>query len=168
MIHLFLALCSISWGQSTTTVNVIDQLRFQNLSEDVRAIQSGRPVLTSTLTVRGGVCFGDGTCQTTAATAVNNSSIAKAWVKFNGTGTPAINASFNVASITDNGTGNYTVNWDTDFASADYAVVASGNVNTGKIEVDSHAAGSVRILCYDISNNLVDLDSISVIAFGDQ
>jgi hypothetical protein len=30
---------------------------------------------------------------------------AKAWVNFNGTGTVAIRASYNVSSITDNGTG---------------------------------------------------------------
>lgn len=34
-----------------------------------------------------------------------------AWVNFNGTGTVAIRASYNVSSITDNGTGNYTVNF---------------------------------------------------------
>ena len=41
-------------------------------------------------------------------TVINGS--AKAWVNFNGTGTVAIRASFNVSSITDNGTGDYTVN----------------------------------------------------------
>lgn len=49
---------------------------------------------------------------------------AKAWVRFNGTGTVAINASFNVTSITDNGVGNYTVNFTTPFADINY--VASG------------------------------------------
>jgi hypothetical protein len=39
------------------------------------------------------------------------SGAAKAWVNFNGTGTVAIRASFNVTSITDNGTGDYTVNF---------------------------------------------------------
>ena len=37
----------------------------------------------------------------------------RAWVNFNGTGTVAIRAQFNVSSITDNGTGNYTVNFTT-------------------------------------------------------
>ena len=36
---------------------------------------------------------------------------AKAWVNFNGTGTVAIRASFNVSSITDNGVGNHTINF---------------------------------------------------------
>lgn len=46
--------------------------------------------------------------------------IAKAWVNFDGTGTVAIRASFNVSSITDNGTGNYTVNFTNAFADTNY------------------------------------------------
>ena len=48
---------------------------------------------------------------------------AKAWVNFNGTGTVAIRAQFNVSSITDNGVGNYTVNFTTAMQDADYAPV---------------------------------------------
>ena len=53
------------------------------------------------------------------------SGAAKAWVNFNGTGTVAIRASFNVTSITDNGTGDYTVNFTTAMADADYAAIAT-------------------------------------------
>ena len=45
----------------------------------------------------------------------------RAWVNFNGTGTVAIRAQFNVSSITDNGTGDYTVNSTTALADANYA-----------------------------------------------
>ena len=51
---------------------------------------------------------------------------AKAWVNFNGTGTPAIRASYNVSSITDNGTGDYTVNFTTALVDANYATVFGG------------------------------------------
>ena len=51
--------------------------------------------------------------------------IAKAWVNFNGTGTVAINGSFNVSSITDNGTGDYTVNFTTAMPNANYAATAT-------------------------------------------
>lgn len=44
-----------------------------------------------------------------------------AWVNFNGTGTVAIRAQYNVSSITDNGTGNYTVNFTTAAPDANYA-----------------------------------------------
>jgi hypothetical protein len=51
---------------------------------------------------------------------------AKAWVNFDGTGTPAIRAQFNVSSITDNGTGDYTVNFTTALADANYVLVVGG------------------------------------------
>jgi hypothetical protein len=57
------------------------------------------------------------------------SGLAKAWVNFNGIGTVAIRASYNVSSITDNGTGDYTVNFTTAFADANYAAVVSGDAN---------------------------------------
>jgi hypothetical protein len=46
----------------------------------------------------------------------------KAFVNFDGTGTPAIRAQFNVSSITDNGTGDYTVNFATALVDANYAL----------------------------------------------
>jgi hypothetical protein len=55
-----------------------------------------------------------------------NSNTVRAWVNFNGTGTVAIRASFNVSSITDNGTGDYTVNFTTAMPDANYAIVSSG------------------------------------------
>ena len=55
----------------------------------------------------------------------------KAWVNFNGTGTVAIRAQYNVSSITDNGTGNYTVNFTTAMSDANYAVTATGDYTLG-------------------------------------
>jgi hypothetical protein len=52
--------------------------------------------------------------------------ICKAWVNFNGTGTVAIRASYNVSSITDNGTGSYTVNFTTAMVDTNYSVAVSG------------------------------------------
>ena len=61
------------------------------------------------------------------------SGTAKAWVNFNGTGTVAIRAAFNVTSITDNGTGNYTVNFTTAMPDANYSVTGiTGNFNGGE------------------------------------
>lgn len=56
----------------------------------------------------------------------------RAWVNFNGTGTVAIRAAYNVTSITDNGTGSYTVNFTTAMPDANYAatVTAGGTLNT--------------------------------------
>ena len=51
--------------------------------------------------------------------------VCRAWVNFNGTGTVAIRASFNVTSITDNGTGDYTVNFTNAMPDANYCVTTS-------------------------------------------
>jgi hypothetical protein len=51
--------------------------------------------------------------------------LCKAWVNFNGTGTVAIRASYNVSSITDNGTGDYTVNFTTALADVNYSALVS-------------------------------------------
>ena len=65
-----------------------------------------------------------GTSTTTLVTSGRqqyHQSAAKAWVVFNGTGTPAINASYNVSSLTDLATGRYTVNFTTAFSSVNYS-----------------------------------------------
>jgi hypothetical protein len=55
----------------------------------------------------------------------------RAWVNFNGTGTPAIRASGNVSSITDNGTGDYTVNFTTAMPDANYSIVGMTGPQAG-------------------------------------
>lgn len=54
---------------------------------------------------------------------------ARAWVNFNGTGTPAIRASGNISSITDNGVGDYTVNFATAMPDVNYAFELSTSSN---------------------------------------
>jgi hypothetical protein len=77
---------------------------------------------------------------------------ARAWVQFNGTGTVAINSSFNVSSITDNGTGDYTVNFTSSISDALYLVIGSAYVATadttrvGIVGPKTLATGSVRVL----------------------
>ena len=97
----------------------------------------------------------------TASTAIENAitGSAKAWVNFNGTGTVAIRASYNVTSITDNGTGAYTVNFSTAMPDANYSVAgvvkefdgatasavwlqpALGTIAT------VYTTGSIRVIC---------------------
>jgi hypothetical protein len=69
----------------------------------------------------------------------------RAWVHFDGTGTPAIRASGNVTSITDNGTGDYTVNFTTAMPDADYSVVGTTRSNGVVMISGSPLAGSVSI-----------------------
>jgi hypothetical protein len=70
-----------------------------------------------------------GTKSVPVSTVVDGS--AKAWVNFNGTGTVAIRASFNVSSITDNGTGDYTVNFTNAMTDANYAAVGMSQAVIG-------------------------------------
>jgi hypothetical protein len=57
--------------------------------------------------------------------------LCKAWVNFNGTGTVAIRASYNVSSITDNGVGDYTVNFTTALADTNYSAQITTRFQTG-------------------------------------
>ncbi len=53
---------------------------------------------------------------------------AKAWVSYKGTVTRAINASFNVSSVTYNSAGNYTINFTSAFADANYAGIGTAGI----------------------------------------
>ena len=90
---------------------------------------------------------------------------AKAWVNFNGTGTVAIRASFNVSSVTDNGDGDYTVNFATSLSDANYALSGicqegSGAGSPDRILLDEgtvHTSSLARILVINHTGNaLVD------------
>jgi hypothetical protein len=94
---------------------------------------------------------------------------AKAWVNFNGTGTPAIADSFNVSSITDNGTGDYTINFTTAMANANYAAVASGMDGTLPRWAAAYTktTSGVTVLTHNGSGSLDDFTQVDVVAFGD-
>ena len=64
---------------------------------------------------------------------INQARIAKAWCNFDGTGTPAIRASYNCSSITDIGTGKYKVNFSTGMTDeGNYVAFCAGaEVNSG-------------------------------------
>jgi hypothetical protein len=74
---------------------------------------------TSTLVLKNGVANTPPTIQDSGGTEIGT--FCRAWVNFNGTGTVAIRASFNVTSVADNGTGDYTVNFTNAMPDADYA-----------------------------------------------
>ncbi len=101
--------------------------------------------------------------------------IISGWINFDGTGTIAINDSFNVSGITDNGSsGDYTVTWDRDFADANYAVAGAAiNVSGDDMFVnisttDALAAGSARILTVNQNGGAVDPSVVTLIAIGNQ
>ena len=56
--------------------------------------------------------------------------VCRAWVNYKGTATRAINASFNVTSVTFNATGDYTINFTNAISDANYCVDGTGSVPT--------------------------------------
>lgn len=99
--------------------------------------------------------------------------IIRGWINLDGTGTIAINDSFNVSGIVDDGTGTYTITWDLDFANANYAIAAFGADDTDDIHVTNvaianYTAGSVQVRGVNSANNVEDASIISIIAIGAQ
>lgn len=98
------------------------------------------------------------------------SGAAKAWVNFNGSGTVAIRASFNVSSITDNGTGDYTVNLTNAMSDANFAVVSLGGFSTTVPGTVASAgapvnSSSARIGFFSTTATAFDRDFVSVAFF---
>lgn len=107
-----------------------------------------------------------GSQSTAVENAINGS--AKAWVNFNGTGTVAIRAAYNVSSITDNNTGIYTVNFATAMPDSNHCAQVSSylvvtGVNTSD-QVENFTNSSVRIV-HQEGNAITDTSIICVSVF---
>ncbi len=87
----------------------------------------------------------------------------RAFVRFNGAGTPSINSSFNVSSITDHGQGDFSIVFQNAFSDANYTFTVghSGDVNTG-FNPHMHAywtnrvaptTSAIRMKCYHPMNS---------------
>ena len=103
------------------------------------------------------------------ASGTENGTLCRAWVNFNGIGTVAIRADFNVSSITDNGTGDYTLNFTNVMPDANYCLVGTaGNGNTNNrfvSQVRSVAVGSLRIGTIDGANSVIDPGFVFIAIF---
>jgi hypothetical protein len=118
--------------------------------------------MAGTLTIS---TLSDGTSSTSATDIVKGS--ARAWVNFDGTGTVAIRASYNVSSITDNGTGDYTVNFTNALPDANYS--ASVTTQTGGIQsactydgATARTTTALRIAVLNSSGSFVDSAQVGV------
>jgi hypothetical protein len=102
--------------------------------------------------------------------------VAKAWIVFNGSGTPAISSSYNIdtgTGITDNGDGDYTIPFDVDFSGTTYCVVSQAWDTTVPIgcTVMNHTktAGTLRINVFrEATGTLTDAEDINIVVYGDQ
>jgi len=98
-------------------------LLFVDASSESIGIGTSSP--TSKLYVEGNVAINGTLLFNSGYGSVATAFGCRAWVNFNGTGTPEIRASGNVSSITDNGTGDYTVNFTTAMPDANYSAVGA-------------------------------------------
>ena len=80
----------------------------------------------------------------------------RAWVNFDGTGTPSISASGNVSSITDNGTGDFGINFTTAMPDANYVCSAQTVTGNENPSIEPTNTSSVRLLARTISGTNVD------------
>lgn len=78
---------------------------------------------TSQLVIENGVALTPPTIADVNGVAIGT--FCRAWVNFNGIGTIAIRASFNVSSITDLGAGKYTINFTNSMPDINYASLVS-------------------------------------------
>lgn len=136
-----------------------------------RTIDAG----TGITVANGDGVAGNPTITNSGVTSVNSSSgavtvrDAKVWVNFNGTGTVAIRASFNVTSISDNGVGDYTVNFTNAMSDVNYAWIgnaknstnssSAANMTVSQYLSQSNTASSVNI---QTKNHIADTDSSEV------
>jgi hypothetical protein len=90
---------------------------------------------------------------------------AKAWVNFNGTGTVAIRASFNVSSITDNGTGDYTVNFTTAMVDANFAGVYNNAGAARYVSFFSQTTTTLRVQTANAAPSLFDTADVHIAIF---
>jgi hypothetical protein len=95
----------------------------------------------------------------------------RAWVNFNGTGTPAIRASGNVSSVTKNGTGDYTINFTTAMPDVNYAATSmfsresTGNETSITARAANLLTSSIRVVNLGYDNVYRDSEMVSVAIF---
>ena len=138
------------------------------------ALKSDTSYVNTQLGLKQNVLVANDSAVKTALNATGNAPIyaCRAWVNFNGTGTPSIRASGNVSSITDNGVGDYSINFISSMPSANYCVTGyAGRSSVGAILTgDSYGGNTVmkaniqtRLLGGSVDK--VDADFVSIAIF---
>ena len=80
------------------------------------------------------------------AATLTKQSAAKAWVKFDGTGTLAVKSSFNVSGVTDDGTGINTISFTNSMSSANDYTVASIDYRDSSVGGNRSIQGTYSII----------------------
>ena len=113
-----------------------------------------------TIASGGDVSLPATTCTTLSAPSVSAINTGKAWVNFNGTGTPAIRTSYNVSSISDEGNGSFIIitqpMTDTDYIIAGHTSSENTNGNRGSNgfhSLNTQASGAHIFSAYGSTDN---------------
>ncbi len=102
-------------------------------------------------------------------------SAAKAWVNFNGSGVVAVNASYNVTSVTDlGGTGDYRIDFTNALSSVNYAVAGSAKGDASNVvgilytpNGGTKSATQLQVRTSNTSPSLFDSPDVTVVIYGD-
>ena len=152
---------AVTLNASTTTglvqsADLSGSLNIQSNGTTVLGVTSTGTSVTGTQSVSGNLSFNSGYGSSAVAYGC------RAWVNFDGTGTPAIRASGNVSSITDIGTGDYTVNFTTAMPDANYGFACCGSQNESPsytaipIGAAPASSSSLRVTFRNTSNTVTD------------
>lgn len=100
---------------------------------------------------------------------------AKAWVNFQGTGTVAIRASYNVSSITDNGVGIYTLAFTNALEDDKYCANVSAIHNTGPVSAqiggpaatgpNNKSTTELQVRALTAADTFIDCNQVSISIF---
>ena len=91
--------------------------------------------------------------------------LCKVWANVDGTGTAALDDSFNASGMTDNGTGDFTVSINNDMSNADYSCQFNGN--SAHVGLTAIATGSLQVFVTAANDSSQDVDPVTYAAFGD-
>ena len=137
-------------------------------------IPSGQTIRNNGTSVGFGISTASDTIPSEGGAATTNvvQGLLKGWIRFDGTGTIAIDDSFNYASIGDNGTGDYTATLSTAMGNVNYAPVAgAGDVDYGaKIDLEHSATNTttaMRLRTAGTNSGTGDPDLVAIHIAGD-
>ena len=105
---------------------------------------------------------------------ISQARVAKAWVRFDQTGSQSIDSSYNISSVTDTNTGISALNFSTAMTDAEYSVVATGGSTNARYYASTWSIGTssfqVRnFSVYDgssLGEYYIDRADCSAIVFG--
>ena len=109
-----------------------------------------------------------------SATTSLQQGLAKCWLRMDGSGTIAINDSFNITSITDQAVGNFRVAIANDMGSANYSATTGGGGGSDNNTLacistpePNLAAGTLDLDCTYVHTTANDFEVISLLIHGD-